>query len=160
MDDYQTPSERVAADLRQDYIDNMMRDQRNAPIGGSYGGGGGGGVAPGEWQGWAVPAGMIGAVIGGILGRGFLGAVIGALIFGGGVWTLVMMLKGVRGGGAVKDKPVIPWIFGGAVIGALLAGVLFLDESAKMGVAMQNLGIFGAVVGGGIRLVMRALAKG
>ncbi len=149
-----------AMDWQRDRYNEMVQAGRPGldPISGSGGfRGSGGGSGFAGLAGWAFPAGMIGAVVGGILGRGPLGAVIGAAVFAGAIWVPMMVLHGIRGNAATR--PILPWMIKGGIAGVVFGAILFIDETQKMTTGMANVGIFGAMSGAAIQLVRRGLAR-
>ena len=99
-----------AMDWQRDRYNDMVQAGRPGldPSSGSDGfRGSGGGRGFAGLSGWAFPAGMIGAVVGGILGRGPVGAIVGAVVFAGAIWVLRMVLHGIRGNAATR--PILPW---------------------------------------------------
>jgi len=115
-------SERIVQDRQAQQIRDSNDEIRNRPIGG-----GGGGPAPepvgmGNLSGWAVAAGMIGAVLGGIGGQGLAGAIFGGLFFGGGLWAVSFVAR--KSGAWDRDARPLVWLMWGAALGAVV-GALF-----------------------------------
>jgi len=145
-----TPSEQIAADIRADHLRNLAHEQRNRPIGGGGGGPAGGG-GWGNAAGWAVFFAMVGAVLGGIAGTSVTGAVVGAAVLGGGVWVLSAF---GRSGSRVS---VLKHVGYGMVAGVAVAYAMSLEYPGRMETLLTNWLVMGAVGGGVIGLVRRAL---
>ena len=142
---------------RERYHDLVQAGRPGLDAGSGSGGFRGSGGGSAGLTGWAFPAGMIGAVVGGIVGRGPVGAVIGAAVFAVAVWVLTTVLHGI--GGAAAARPILPWVIKGGIAGVVFGAILFIDETQKMTTGMTNVGIFGALTGGAIQLVRRGMAR-
>ncbi|MEO8000069.1 MAG: hypothetical protein ABI852_21640, partial [Gemmatimonadaceae bacterium] len=73
-------------------------------------------IGMGNFAGWGVSAGIVGAVLGGIAGRGVGGAIAGALVLGGGLWLLAQVAT--RTHAYHRDAKPLRWLVGGAATGA------------------------------------------
>lgn len=105
---------------------------------GSGGSAGGGGI--GNASGWVVFFGMIGAVLGGIDGRGAMGAVVGAAVLGGGVALLAWI--GRKTSRIWNRGPVFVWVILGAVGGWCLGALMHSDASGWAVAGMLACGAF------------------
>lgn len=144
-------SERHIAAIQE--IDNQ-RQQWERMHGSPSGGGGpvGGGI--GNLAGWVTLFSMIGAVLGGILGRSLAGAILGAALLGGAMWAIGALGRS-SSSGSVTRLSVILWTLAGALTGAIIGSLIGAD-SVRAANAALNWSIFGAILGGGFRLLRRA----
>ena len=106
----------------------------------------------GNLGGWVMFAGMLGAVLGGLLGRGFVGAIVGAAMLAGPMWALGAF--GRASSSAIGRGSVLTWTLIGAMGGAVLGAIIGSAGHAMS--AAINWSILGAIVLGGFRLVKRA----
>jgi hypothetical protein len=101
---------------------------------------------------------MIGALLGGVVGRGLVGAAAGGLFLAGLVWVPGALLR--PGAGTVSRISVIGWAVGGGVVGllfgvgfALVWDIVFLQDVVETSV--PGFGLLGLLGLGGIRLKQR-----
>ena len=77
--------------------------------------------------------GMVGALLGGLLGRGLIGALVGAAILGGG---FALLKRGLISRDGLSDRAVLKWAILGALVGmvgAFLFGRVSLMLCAGLG---------------------------
>lgn len=98
----------------------------------------GGGI--GNAGGWVVFIAMIGAILGGIVGRGLMGAVVGAVVLGGGF--AVVAWVGRKTSVIWNRGPVFVWVILGAVGGWLLGAAMHSDASGWAVAGMMAAGAF------------------
>lgn len=136
------PHHPIAEAMRVAREEAAVRDRLNAPLSGAPSAIGGG---VGNATGWAVFFGMIGAVLGGIFGRGLMGAIIGAVMLGGG-FALVAWV-GRKTSSIWNRGPVFVWVILGAVGGWCLGALMHSDASGWA--------VAGMMAAGGFRYMMK-----
>ena len=108
----------------------------------------------GNFSGWGVSAGLVGALLGGIVGQGIGGALVGGLACGGGLWLLSVVAK--RTGAYHRDSRPLVWTAGGAVVGAVIGACLFVAAGAPLWPSVQNW----AIAIGGVSGLFCWIARG
>lgn len=94
----------------------------------------------GNASGWVVVLGMIGAILGGIFGRGLMGAVVGAVVLGGGF--AIVAWVGRKTARIWNRGPVFVWVILGAVGGWFLGALMHSDASGWAVAGMMGAGAF------------------
>lgn len=133
-------SERIVRDRQEREIRDINHEIANRPIGGA---GAGGRVEPvgiGNFAGWGMSAGIIGAVLGGIAGQGIAGAIFGGLLFAGTLWVLTFLAK--RSGAWHPNSRPLVWTLVGAIAGAAIGAGASVVENVPFLYAVQTWSIF------------------